>query len=64
MYTRHLVMTCHVTPFAERHCSVDNTTFINIYLTLVLSDNQAKMSQNFKLWLFIILIKEVGLSFT
>jgi len=58
MYTRHLLMIYHVT-LVERRCSVDNTTFINIYLTLVLSDNQGKMVQDIKLWLVIILIKEV-----
>jgi hypothetical protein len=50
--------------FAEHRCSVDSTTFINIYLTPVLGDNQAKMIQNFKLWLVIMLIKGVRLSLT
>ena len=57
-------MICHVTPFAERRCTVDSDTFISIYLTLVLCDNHAKMIANFKLWLVVILIKEVRLSLT
>ena len=64
MYTRHLLMIRQATRFVERPCTVDSTMFIDIYLALVLSDCQAKIIPDFKLWFVIIFIWEVRQSVT